>query len=98
MRRHALWVLGPGYFADARDKPEGGARFRDDSYASEREWRTCATPIGTPGSNLTRRMMRVVFTLATLAAAVSSSITKSWKAGRSGATHFRRKSVSPDSM
>ena len=43
-------------------------------------------------------MMRVVLTLATLAAVVSSSITKSWKAVRSGATHFKRKSVSPDSM
>ena len=34
--------------------------------------------------------MRVVLTLATLAAAVSCSITKSWKAVRSGATHFEQ--------
>ena len=58
----------------------------------------CARATGTPGSNLTRRMTSVVLTLATLGAAVSSSMMKSWNAVRSGATHLRRKSVSPESM
>lgn len=53
--------------------------------------------IGTIGSSLMRRMVRVVRTLATLAAAVSSS-TKAWKERSVGATHFRMKSASPESM
>src|SRR6185295_11045141 len=54
--------------------------------------------IGTPGSNLARPMTRLVLTLATLGAAVRSFLTKSWNVERSGATHFRMKSVSPESM
>ena len=57
--------------------------------------RRCARATGTPGSNLTRRITSVVLTLATLGAAVSSSMMKSWNAVRSGATHLSRKSVSP---
>ena len=59
--------------------PALAGRFHDDR----------ASPSGTPASRLARRMTSVVLTLATLGAAVRSSSTKSWKRGRSGATHFR---------
>src|SRR5690606_31215467 len=50
---------------------------------------------GTIGSSLTRSSVSAVRTLRTFGIAVSSS-TKDWKERRSGATHLRRKSVSPD--
>ena len=71
---------------------------REVAAMRQRVRRRCARATGTPGSNLTRRMTSVVLTLATLGAAVSSSMMKSWNAVRSGATHFSRKSVSPESM
>jgi hypothetical protein len=51
-----------------------------------------------PGSSLAPRITSEVLTLATLSAAVSSSVRKLWKVDRSGATHFRMKSTSPFSM
>jgi hypothetical protein len=43
-------------------------------------------------------MTSEVLTLATFGAAVSSWMMNSWKALKSGATHFSMKSISPDSM
>ena len=53
---------------------------------------------GTPGTSFAPRITREVFTLATLSAAVSSPVRKDWNVLRSGATHFRMKSISPFSM
>src|SRR5438105_287015 len=52
---------------------------------------------GTMAASLQLRSVNEVFTLRTCGAAVSSA-TKAWKAVRSGATHLRMKSISPDSI
>src|ERR1700741_389690 len=53
--------------------------------------------IGTIAASLELRSVSEVFTLRTCGAAVSSA-TKAWKVLRSGATHLRMKSISPDSI
>jgi hypothetical protein len=61
--------------------------------------RSSSTSNGTPGSSLAQRITRLVFTLATLSA--FSQFARSGSSGRcdrSGATHFRMKSISPFSM
>ena len=53
---------------------------------------------GTPGSRFVGRMTSDDFTLATFFAAVRVLVTNAWNPDRSFATHFSRKSTSPDSM
>ena len=53
--------------------------------------------IGTIASSLELRKVSDVFTLRTCGAPVSSP-TKAWKVFRSGATHLRMKSISPESI
>jgi len=53
---------------------------------------------GTPGTLLAVRMVKEVFTLATLGAGVSLDVRNSWKLCRSRLTIFRMKSISPLSM
>ena len=53
--------------------------------------------IGTIAASLELRSVSEVLTLRTCGAPVSSA-TKAWKVFRSGATHFRTKSISPDSI
>src|SRR6185369_13011324 len=53
--------------------------------------------IGTIAASLELRSVRDVLTLRTCGAPVSSA-TNAWKVFRSGATHLRTKSISPDSI
>src|SRR5262249_50128473 len=53
--------------------------------------------MGTIAASLELRSVSDVLTLRTCGAAVSSA-TKAWKVLRSGATHLRTKSISPDSI
>lgn len=54
--------------------------------------------IAAPGSLFAVLIVKAVFTELTFGAAVNSRMMKFWNVTRSGATHFRRKSVSPESM
>ena len=60
--------------------------------------RASSTSKGTPGSHLVSRITSEVFTEATLGAETRSRVRNFWKVDRSGATHFRMKSISPFSM
>src|SRR5215813_214375 len=53
--------------------------------------------IGTIAASLELRSVSEVLTLRTCGAAVSSA-TKAWKVFKSGATHLRMKSISPESI
>src|SRR5690606_2285467 len=68
------------------------------SYASGAPYSSSSASTGTPGRCFDWRMVSEVRTLATLGAGVSFSVRKLWKVERSGATHFRMKSISPLSM
>src|SRR5690606_2953427 len=90
--------------ADVRGRGGGGAARLN---ATRRLWpwpqalrpsRASSTSKGTPGLSFAQRMTRLVLTLATFGAEVRSSVRKVWKLERSGATHFRMKSISPFSM
>jgi hypothetical protein len=82
-------------------------KFRHSTLAMSREGVlpcTAAQPkaylgsMGTPGSRFAGRITKDDFTLATFLAAVRVLVTKPWKLDKSFATHFSRKSTSPESM
>ncbi len=79
---YARWILSPTASLRSRFEAQAALARRCDR--------------GTFASVLDARIASVVLTLPTFGAAVRSWMTKVWNARRSGATHFRMKSTSPD--
>src|SRR5215467_2310736 len=80
----AIFRLALGYspFATRYSRSDGAA---------------CSISVGTTAASFELRSVSDVLTLRTCGAAVSS-VTKAWNVLRSGATHLRMKSISPDSI
>src|SRR5262249_15832411 len=101
-RRHLGLAQRPGVLGVARKlEHRAVGRCRRAGRSDQRCRRSLAQAriisSGTTASSLELRSVSEVLTLRTCGAAVSS-VTKAWKVLRSGATHLRMKSISPESI